>query len=338
MTLSRAAHNGAGFAVLAINTTTRGNDTRIVEIGIVLLDATGLIERTWDTLINPGSNLEQCAFDDVSAHDLQGAPEFLEIAAELITVLNNRVLVAHNAHSEVHTLVAEFENLGIVFPNFLDVLCTRQLGQDVLNQGDKDQLVAAFNLYTPSTRTALHDAQTTAALFLSLAHHSPKHLPSAHPAYFDEQVQQVIGELPQRRRFSRNDRGGLHDRRSWLLRLNAVDNLQLEPQLEQYLAVLHLTLADGALCFEEILLLEQVALRGSLQVDDLDALHELYVHRLIIDAWADGTITDQERAWILQICEILTIATEPMELLMITPHTTPDTMLENAHQPQLEEK
>ena len=80
--------------------TTGGNAVhhRIIEIGLLVIENGELIE-TWQSFIDPRVPLPPFIqkLTGISPGMVRGAPEFSEIAEELLAKLEGRTLVAHNA-------------------------------------------------------------------------------------------------------------------------------------------------------------------------------------------------------------------------------------------------
>ena len=89
-----------GYAVIDLETTGFGTTHRILEVGVVLLRPDLTVERTWDTLIQPGRDIPNSHIHHITATDVVDAPSFADVAAYLGHLLNGRILVAHNAPFE----------------------------------------------------------------------------------------------------------------------------------------------------------------------------------------------------------------------------------------------
>lgn len=85
-----------GFAVLDLETTGTGQLCRIVEIALLLLSPEGEIEQEWSTVINPGVPIPNAAVHGIDERLAAAAPSFPAVASTLATLLEGRVLAAHN--------------------------------------------------------------------------------------------------------------------------------------------------------------------------------------------------------------------------------------------------
>lgn len=107
-----------GYAVVDIETTGLSPTTdAILEIGLVLTDMQGHIEREWSTLIHPGVGADgqidvgPTFIHGLRAADLRDAPSLGDVADLLVRDLAGRVVVAHNARFDIgflsHALTAQ---------------------------------------------------------------------------------------------------------------------------------------------------------------------------------------------------------------------------------------
>jgi DNA polymerase-3 subunit epsilon len=122
---------GPGFAVLECETTgiLAGDSDRITGVAVVHLSAEGRVQGRWSTLINPGQlpGTHRFRRGTSAVH----APEFAEIAAQLVGLLDGRVVVAHHAGFQLRFLIAELTRAGYGVPHDGgSLLCTMQLARD----------------------------------------------------------------------------------------------------------------------------------------------------------------------------------------------------------------
>jgi DNA polymerase-3 subunit epsilon len=82
---------------------------RVIEIGVVTVDGARVSE--WSTLINPGVRVGgQSRFASLIDSDvIADAPRFKDIAPELFSRLEGRLLIAHNARFDHAFLKADFD-------------------------------------------------------------------------------------------------------------------------------------------------------------------------------------------------------------------------------------
>ncbi|WP_426992211.1 exonuclease domain-containing protein [Methylomonas sp. CM2] len=133
---------------------------RITEIGIVLVDADGVLE--WSQLVNPQMRIplfiEQMT--GISNEMVSGAPPFSAIARQVWELLEDRVFVAHNARFDYSFLKNEFKRLDLPFQP--QVLCTVKLSRALYPQyhhHNLDSLIERHGLTANDRHRALADAQ-----------------------------------------------------------------------------------------------------------------------------------------------------------------------------------
>lgn len=102
-----------GFAVIDLETTGFGGSDRIIEVGVVLLDAQLQQQDTWETLVQPGRDVTNSHVHKLTPAHLKNAPTWEEVAPELARVLAGRIGVAHNVSFEKRFLSKEFRRVGI---------------------------------------------------------------------------------------------------------------------------------------------------------------------------------------------------------------------------------
>jgi DNA polymerase III epsilon subunit-like protein len=101
---------------------------RVVEVAIARVDANGRIEDEFATLINPRRDVGPTFIHGITNAQVKTAPEFAEVAPELLARMSGAVVVAHNATFEEAFLAAELKRAGIdVAP--VPALCTLWLGR-----------------------------------------------------------------------------------------------------------------------------------------------------------------------------------------------------------------
>lgn len=97
-----------GYAIIDLETTGLSPTTdSILEIGVVLTDSCGRVERSWSTLVDPGAGIDvgPTFIHGIVAADLAGAPALDDVADLLVRDLAGRAVVAHNARFDVGFLV-----------------------------------------------------------------------------------------------------------------------------------------------------------------------------------------------------------------------------------------
>jgi len=134
---------------------------RIIEIGLVVIENGELIEK-WQTFIDPKIPLPPFIqrLTGISPGMVNGAPEFVDIAEELLSKLKGRTLVAHNARFDYSFLKNEFERAGITYN--AKPLCSVKFSRNLYPQFKRhglSQIIERFDLQIENRHRALDDAE-----------------------------------------------------------------------------------------------------------------------------------------------------------------------------------
>ena len=148
--------------------TTGGNALRdrVMEAGIVLLSGGRVVEE-YSTLVNPGVRIPFAIqqFTGITEDMVADAPPFAAVCDELLSRLEGRLFVAHNARFDYGFLRGEFRRLGRRFR--APVLCTVRLSR-ALTPGERghnlDAVMARYGIQCAARHRALGDAQVLAEL------------------------------------------------------------------------------------------------------------------------------------------------------------------------------
>jgi DNA polymerase III epsilon subunit-like protein len=167
--------NGPGFAVIDVETTGFSpEDERIVEVGVVVLDAAGREIGAFCTLVDPGCDPGPTHIHGISGGMLAGAPTFAAIHPYLADRLSGRVVVGHNVDGfDLCFLRAECRRAGglALVPGPVASVDTLAVAQTHLGLQGKARLVDCcthFGLSWDDHHSALGDARVTAALFRAM--------------------------------------------------------------------------------------------------------------------------------------------------------------------------
>jgi DNA polymerase-3 subunit epsilon len=223
---------------------------RITEIGVVMVDATGVNE--WTTLINPGTPISEHSrlFNGIANEVVRDAPRFKDIAAELSRMLSGRLFIAHNARFDFGFLRAEFQRLGIEFQP--QVLCSVMLSRKLypaLAGHDLDTLMQRHGLTAEVRHRALPDAQLIWQFWQVLhAHHSAEQLETVIevllagpvlPAHLDPSLIDRLPEAPGVYVLHGGDDTILHVGKAGNLKLHLINYFRLDRTSAKALAVSH---------------------------------------------------------------------------------------------------
>ncbi len=138
----------------------------IIEIGAVRFNEDGILG-TFDRLVSPGRKLSQfiSLLTGIKDSDLENAPPFDEIAADLREFISDHAIVGQNVTFDLGFLAAKgIRPSGTVFDTRT---LSRTLRPDFPDHG-LASLAAAFGVENDSPHRAFSDADTTRRVFLSL--------------------------------------------------------------------------------------------------------------------------------------------------------------------------
>ncbi|RJP52658.1 MAG: WYL domain-containing protein [Anaerolineaceae bacterium] len=163
----------ARFAFLDIETTGLSPwfGDRICQIAVVLTEGKR-VKRTLDLLINPERTLSPSAVhvNGLDESKLSAAPKFAEITEQLDPLLNEAVVVCHNAKFDIQFLDNEYRKLNraVEFPNLIDTLLMSRQFYDLPSYSLK-HLARDFNVTANMDGSqALADAITMKNLFFAM--------------------------------------------------------------------------------------------------------------------------------------------------------------------------
>jgi DNA polymerase-3 subunit epsilon len=134
---------------------------RIIEIGLLVIEKGEVIEK-WQTFIDPKVPLPAFIknLTGISPAMINDAPEFCDIAEELLSKLNGRTLVAHNARFDYSFLKNEFERAGISYN--AKPLCSVKFSRNLYPQFKRhglSQIIERFHLSIENRHRAIDDAE-----------------------------------------------------------------------------------------------------------------------------------------------------------------------------------
>ena len=150
--------------------TTGGKSTyhRIIELGYLVIDDGQCVHRQ-QQFINPDTSIPPGIqkLTGIRPGMLRDAPRFAEIAEDLLTVLKDRVLVAHNARFDYGFLKNEFKRCGIDYRSKL--LCSVKFSRRLYPQFKRhslDQIIKRFRFNIDHRHRAFDDAEMIYRFFL----------------------------------------------------------------------------------------------------------------------------------------------------------------------------
>ncbi len=173
-------------SVAYLDLETTGLDPRrnkIIEIGIVHSSQGKLKKYHW--FVDPGEDIppEIIRFTGITEADIAGAPHFSTLAEELLELLTDSVVVAHNARFDVGFLTESFAREGFSFrpKQLCSVALSRALIPN-LTRANLDSVLRSLNIPSHDRHRALPDAEAVFDVVATL---------STHPD-FDQTVNRLV--------------------------------------------------------------------------------------------------------------------------------------------------
>lgn len=140
---------------------------RVLSVAAITLDANGRPEKQFSTLLNPGCDPGPTHVHGLTRAMLAGKPQFADVREQLWSMLEGRILVAHNASFDHSFLQAEASRAGLALPTTRR-LCTlalsRRLGLDLPNY-QLGTLTSYWNVKRGRAHDAYDDARALADVF-----------------------------------------------------------------------------------------------------------------------------------------------------------------------------
>ncbi|MGW5279880.1 DEDDh family exonuclease [Streptomyces collinus] len=156
-----------GYAVVDVETTGLARDDRIISAAVYRLDARGVVEDHWYTLVNPERDPGPVWIHGLTSEVLEGAPLFADVAEEFAARLDGRVLVAHNAVFDWQMIAREYARARREAP-VRQRLCTIALSKELglpLPNFKLESLAAHYGVVQQRAHHALDDARVLAEAF-----------------------------------------------------------------------------------------------------------------------------------------------------------------------------
>src|SRR4051794_33011169 len=332
---AQCAREGAVVTVAVIDVETTGlspRTDRVVEIGIVLLDERGEVEAEFETLVNPGRDVGPTGLHGIRAADVVEAPTFVEVAPYLRSLLAGRALVAHNALFDLPFLAREFARAG--YPADLPpTLCTMRLAPLFFGPGTRSlQALCGFiDIPLEHGHAALHDARATAELMLHMlssplgdgslagagvhvqfaddgSYQGFEALEDSWDELVDTAFDAPLVDCEPCRTLPRDAATAVVRQRDGYLgglvaALPSLDDAP--PSMAPYLTVLDHVLEDRLVSVPEAEHLMALAAELGCGRDHVLTAHRLYLEALATAAYADGVVTDDERADLEKVAVLL---------------------------------
>lgn len=333
-----------GYAVLDFETTGFSPKTgdRVIEIGAVYLDPDLRIDGGLETLVNPQRDVGPTRVHGITARDVFDAPTFDKVAPVLLEMLDGRVIVGHNVSFDLRFLTAELEREGYEVPDYV-AIDTMQVARTLLREDPPasfklhdlgahyglsiERVFEHVGLEGRPEHSAFGDALVTAFLLGRLEQESrnaaywKSHLDSAEAVKWPEYY--PVETDAKRRGETREEifaspapasPSASHAKHAATQSASVSDVLRAlgaevpsRGVTSRYSDLLDAVLTDRVLDADEVDALVQKAQELGLESVTLGSLHRGYFDEAVREAWSDGVLTEEERADILLLAELLGI-------------------------------
>lgn len=310
-----------GIAV--IDTETTGiykNQDRILEVAVVRLDDNAQIVDEYVTLVNPKRDVGLTEMHGIRAADLINAPEFKDIAGDLVERISGTVIAGHNVAFDSGLIRAEFRRLNFDLPTW-SVFCTLKLAYKFGPTSRKlSSCCQHFQIEHGIAHSALDDARATAKLLRCYFDIAEKSGISRNELLHQIQSTSDCGWPTLEKRnivFTRNcAQKVVREQYSYIA--NIVSRLPDVECVESaaYLQILDRALEDRILTVNESEALEAVAREIGLSKAKAEEVHVNYLRALSQIAWQDGTISDTERKDLLEVAKLLGLGADVFEQIV----------------------
>lgn len=323
MTFMGERRQSRGFATIDFETTglVPEKHDRAIEVAVVHSDPDGTITGRWDTLINPGRDVGRTDIHGISAKEVLRAPMFEDIAGELVDLLSERVIVAHNASFDMRFLRAELGRCSyVVDPPHV---CTMRLARRMLSGGCRlADCCAAFDIELTGAHRASVDAWATAEL-LGAFLNSPTDADwdSLHAATTP------LMSMPGYRSPWLPRESSAVASASFVERIiDRVPDVSNSDEQAEYMALVEMCLLDRYLAEHEKDALVELTERLGMGRSTVRELHLRYFNALAAVAWGDGVITEDEHADLVTVARILELPDRAVDEVLAqgVPVSSPD--------------
>ncbi|MFT2017063.1 TerD family protein [Streptomyces sp. 796.1] len=143
---------------------------RVLSIAVITVGPDGRQTGEYSTLLDPGCDPGPVAVHGLTAERLRGAPTFEQVAGRIAAMLQDRVMVAHNAQFDYDFLAHEFARARMWLP-VSQRLCTLALNRQVDPPTDDMKLGSLAAHYGVPQRHA-HDALDDTRVLAGILHAS----------------------------------------------------------------------------------------------------------------------------------------------------------------------
>ena len=289
------------FAIVDTETTGFGKNDRILEIAVVLMDGTEIINE-WETLVNPERDISNSDIHGITSNQVSMAPTFKEISSNLASLLDDRIIVAHNISFDRRMLTQEFLRVNMD-ADFGKGFCTLQATGMKLHVACEN-----FQIKTETAHRALSDARATALLFTWVLE-KEKNVSGLKCAKFKNIGTTEVPPLISRAAISNSFKPAQQNLRRILKHID-LGMIELRENELSYLDGISSVMSDFVISVDERAQLDEWAAILGLTDIQKGNLHQKFLDSLILSAKKDNFISDLESDLIRKASVALGINTE----------------------------
>jgi DNA polymerase-3 subunit epsilon len=273
------------FVVVDTETTGFGKTDRILEVAVVLVDGTEIINE-WETLINPERDISNSNVHGITSNLVSMAPTFQDISHNLANLLDDRILVAHNISFDKRMLSQEFSRVSLG-ADFGEGLCTLQA------TGKKLQIACEeFGIKIDSAHRALSDARATAIL-LTYIKQGKESMAGLSPIRFKNYDIKNSPQLISRAAISNSFKPAQQNLRRILKRVD-LGSTDIKEEELSYLDGISSVMSDFVITIDERAQLDEWAHLLGISDNQKQRLHRQFLDSLVEIAKRDNIISDLE--------------------------------------------
>jgi DNA polymerase-3 subunit epsilon len=273
------------FAVIDTETTGFGKKDRVVEIAVVLVEGSEIVQE-WETLINPERDIANSNIHGITPELVSLAPTFEEISSELSRLINGTFIVAHNLSFDQRMLEQEFSrikkeiDLGSGF-------CTLQATKLKLEMACQE-----YGITNVSAHRALTDARATALIFLKVFQEATASQKGLTPISVFHDLQAKSPQLVSRAAMSADHKPGQQNLRRIIHGLG--QSKEAGPELS-YWDALSSVMSDFEITTDEMNYLNGWAQTLGIGAIKQKEVHSTFLNQIIAAAERDSYVSETER-------------------------------------------
>lgn len=294
---------GTEFVVIDTETTGFNKTDRIIEIACVVFSGSEILEE-FSTLINPNRDVGKTQIHGIRPSMVSTAPLFSEISNDILRILQNRILVAHNLAFDARMLTQEFQSIGKEL-NLGRGFCTMtEMSRNYSAKNSSlQQACEFFNIKQQNMHHALGDARATFELFQALSPETNNL--KAVKNFLD--FSKLPGRTLSRKAFE-------VQKIESLSRIHSITKKVPFPSTEErfvaYFQLLNLVLDDLFISNQEMVELKNWSLELGISSNEMEMLHKNYLDSFIQATLRDGVITLDEMEMLEKIAKSLNMPLE----------------------------